>query len=102
MGQQRARMAGEHVDLGAGELAQIGADRRRERRVAGARLALHAVDREPGRPGAAGLGGVELQALELQAGLFGIPKARRRTMELLRAVRLEDKADAYARTLSGG
>jgi ABC-2 type transport system ATP-binding protein len=42
------------------------------------------------------------EALELQAGLYGIPKAGRRTMELLRAVRLEDKQDAYARTLSGG
>ncbi len=42
------------------------------------------------------------EALELQAGLYGVPKANRRTMELLRAVRLEDKADAYARTLSGG
>ena len=42
------------------------------------------------------------EALELQAGLFGVPKSRRRTQELLRAVRLEDKADAYARTLSGG
>jgi ABC-2 type transport system ATP-binding protein len=42
------------------------------------------------------------EALEIQAGLYGIPKAKRRTMELLRAVRLEDKANAYARTLSGG
>ena len=42
------------------------------------------------------------EALEIQAGLYGIPKADRRTMELLRAVHLEDKADAYARTLSGG
>jgi ABC-2 type transport system ATP-binding protein len=42
------------------------------------------------------------EALELQAGLYGVPKAQRRTAELLRAVRLEDKADAYARTLSGG
>jgi ABC-2 type transport system ATP-binding protein len=42
------------------------------------------------------------EALELQAGLYGIPRSDRRTMELLRAVRLEDKADAYARTLSGG
>ncbi|WP_129792257.1 ABC transporter ATP-binding protein [Sphingosinicella sp. CPCC 101087] len=42
------------------------------------------------------------EALELQAGLYGIPRPDRRTMELLRAVRLEDKADAYARTLSGG
>ena len=43
-----------------------------------------------------------LETLELQAGLYGVPKARRRSMELLRAVRLDDKADAYARTLSGG
>src|ERR1700742_1438612 len=42
------------------------------------------------------------EALEIQAGLYGIPKAERHTMELLRAVHLEDKADAYARTLSGG
>ena len=42
------------------------------------------------------------EALEIQAGLYGVPKAERRTMELLRAMRLEDKADAYARTLSGG
>jgi len=42
------------------------------------------------------------EALEIQAGLYGIPKADRRTRELLRAVRLEDKADAYSRTLSGG
>ena len=42
------------------------------------------------------------EALELQAGLYGVPKAQRKTMGLLRAVRLEDKADAYARTLSGG
>jgi ABC-2 type transport system ATP-binding protein len=42
------------------------------------------------------------EALEIQAGLYGIPRSERRTMELLRAMRLEDKADAYARTLSGG
>ncbi len=42
------------------------------------------------------------ETLELQAGLYGVAKRDRRTMELLRAVRLEDKADAYARTLSGG
>jgi ABC-2 type transport system ATP-binding protein len=42
------------------------------------------------------------ETLELQAGLFGVPPARRRTMELLRKVRLEDKAHAYSRTLSGG
>ena len=43
-----------------------------------------------------------LEALELQAGLYGVPKPRRRSMELLRAVHLEDKANAYSRTLSGG
>ena len=42
------------------------------------------------------------EALELQAGLYGVPKGQRRTMELLRAVHLEDKANAYSRTLSGG
>ena len=42
------------------------------------------------------------ETLENQAGLYGVPKARRRTMELLKAVRLDDKANAYARTLSGG
>lgn len=42
------------------------------------------------------------EVLEIQAGLYAVPKAQRRTMELLRAVHLEDKADAYSRTLSGG
>jgi ABC-2 type transport system ATP-binding protein len=42
------------------------------------------------------------ETLDQQAGLYGVPKARRRTAELLRAVHLEDKANAYARTLSGG
>src|SRR3712207_1745203 len=42
------------------------------------------------------------ETLEIQAGLYGVPKTERRTMELLRAVRLEDKAKAYSRTLSGG
>ena len=42
------------------------------------------------------------ETLEIHAGLYAVPKAERRTMEILRAVRLEDKAHAYARTLSGG
>ena len=42
------------------------------------------------------------ETLEIQAGLYGVAKADRRSLELLRAVHLEDKADAYARTLSGG
>src|SRR6185295_8996902 len=40
--------------------------------------------------------------LDLQAGMYGVPKAERRTMELLAALSLTDKADSYARTLSGG
>ena len=42
------------------------------------------------------------EVLEMQAGLYGVPKRERRTMEILAAMGLEDKADAYARTLSGG
>lgn len=42
------------------------------------------------------------ELLNLQAGLYGVPKRERRTDELLEAVGLSDKADAYARTLSGG
>ena len=42
------------------------------------------------------------EALEVQAGLYAVPKAQRRTDEILRLIGLEDKADAYARTLSGG
>jgi len=41
-------------------------------------------------------------ALDVQAGLYGVPKAQRKTEEILRLVGLEDKAEAYARTLSGG
>ena len=42
------------------------------------------------------------EALEIQAGMYGVPRAERITDRLLAAVRLTDKADAYARTLSGG
>jgi ABC-2 type transport system ATP-binding protein len=42
------------------------------------------------------------ELLDLQAGLYGVPKSERRTAEILAAVGLADKADAYARTLSGG
>lgn len=41
-------------------------------------------------------------ALELQAGLYGVPKSKRRSDEILELVGLGDKAEAYARTLSGG
>ncbi len=42
------------------------------------------------------------EVLENQAGFYGIAKELRRSEELLEAVRLADKRDAYARTLSGG
>jgi ABC-2 type transport system ATP-binding protein len=42
------------------------------------------------------------EVLETQAGLYGVPKSERRTDEILTAVRLLDKADSYARSLSGG
>ncbi len=41
-------------------------------------------------------------ALDVQAGLYGIPKNERHSEEILKLVGLSDKADAYARTLSGG
>ena len=40
--------------------------------------------------------------LEVQAGLYGVPKSQRRSDEILDLVGLSDKAEAYARTLSGG
>ena len=40
--------------------------------------------------------------LDLQAGLYGVPKDERKTTELLKLVGLLDKADAYTRSLSGG
>jgi len=41
-------------------------------------------------------------ALEVQAGLYGVPRRQRRTDEILQMIGLEDKAEAYARSLSGG
>ncbi len=43
-----------------------------------------------------------LEGLEIQAGLYGVPKSKRRSMEILNALGLGDKADAYVRQLSGG
>ncbi len=40
--------------------------------------------------------------LDIQAGLYGVPPAQRRTDELLAAVGLTKQAESYARTLSGG
>ena len=40
--------------------------------------------------------------LELQAGLYGVPKKDRITDTILKMVSLEDQANSYARSLSGG
>lgn len=42
------------------------------------------------------------ELLEVQAGLYGVPKRARRTDAILRAVGLSAQANAYARSLSGG
>jgi ABC-2 type transport system ATP-binding protein len=42
------------------------------------------------------------ESLEVQAGLYGVPAAERRSDELLAALGLADKAGAYVRQLSGG
>jgi ABC-2 type transport system ATP-binding protein len=42
------------------------------------------------------------EALELQAGYYGVPKSERRTDEILTALGLKDKADSHMRALSGG
>ena len=42
------------------------------------------------------------ELLELQAGLYGIPKNKRKTDEILENLKLTDQRNSYARTLSGG
>ena len=42
------------------------------------------------------------EVLENQSGMYGVAKALRRSEELLRAVHLADKRNAYSRSLSGG
>lgn len=41
-------------------------------------------------------------SLDVQAGLYGVPKSQRKTDEILELIGLTDKANAYARSLSGG
>ena len=43
-----------------------------------------------------------IELLELQAGLYGVPKRKRKTDEILENLKLTDQRNAYARTLSGG
>ena len=45
---------------------------------------------------------VQENYLNLQAGLYGVPKKDRITDIILKMVSLEDKANAYSRSLSGG
>jgi len=42
------------------------------------------------------------EALENTAGFYGVPKSQRRTMEIITALGLADKAHSPARSLSGG
>jgi ABC-2 type transport system ATP-binding protein len=42
------------------------------------------------------------EMLELQAGMYGVAPKDRKTEEILKALSLYDKADAYSRSLSGG
>ncbi len=42
------------------------------------------------------------EALDIHAGYYGVPKAKRRTQEIIEALGLSDKADINARRLSGG
>ncbi|MDE3038212.1 MAG: ABC transporter ATP-binding protein, partial [Pseudomonadota bacterium] len=42
------------------------------------------------------------QALDIHAGYYGVPKAKRRTQEIINVMGLSDKADIHARRLSGG
>lgn len=43
-----------------------------------------------------------LEALEVAAGMYAVPRKERRSLELLTALGLADKANAYVRQLSGG
>ena len=42
------------------------------------------------------------ETLDMQAGMFGVPIHERRSDDILELIGLADKANAYARTLSGG
>lgn len=43
-----------------------------------------------------------IELLDIQAGLYGVPRRERRSMDLLETLGLADKADSYTRSLSGG
>src|SRR5678815_5185738 len=43
-----------------------------------------------------------MESMEVAAGMYAVPKAERRSLELLTALGLGEKANAYVRQLSGG
>jgi len=43
-----------------------------------------------------------LESLEVQAGLYAVPRSERRSMEILARLGLAEQANAYSRSLSGG
>jgi ABC-2 type transport system ATP-binding protein len=126
-GKAPAKLALDRVDLdvprgtlfgllgpnGAGKSTMINILGGLVRRSAGSALVWgHDIDRDMRRARAAiGIVPQELNIdpfftpralLDLHGGLYGVPKSARRTDAILAAVGLADKAEAYARTLSGG
>ena len=84
------------VNKSGGEVEVWGRDLDRDPR--GVRAALGVVPQEI----SADVFFTPREALEVQAGFYGVPKNERRSDELLAALGLSDKANAYVRALSGG
>ena len=84
------------VNKSGGEVVVWGRDLDRDPR--GVRAALGVVPQEI----SADVFFTPREALEVQAGFYGVPASRRRSDELLTALGLADKAGAYVRALSGG
>ncbi|HEV2082265.1 MAG TPA: ABC transporter ATP-binding protein [Brevundimonas sp.] len=84
------------VNKSGGEVVVWGRDLDRDPR--GVRAALGVVPQEI----SADVFFTPREALEVQAGFYGVPAGRRRSDELLAALGLADKAGAYVRALSGG
>ena len=43
-----------------------------------------------------------IEVLDFQAGLYGVTQSQMNNLEILKKVNLDEKADAYSRSLSGG
>ncbi len=84
------------VNKSGGEVMVWGRDLDRDPR--GVRAALGVVPQEI----SADVFFTPREALEVQAGFYGVPAKARRSDELLAALGLADKAGAYVRALSGG